>query len=370
MVAPFKVGGMPAAPACALHKLRWGSDPLFSEKADIEDEVHDETPPASGGMKRTLTKTSITLNTEDERSKKYHSGEEPGKGWVAPKKDSKKGVCPKALDDALREAQQSPQKVYRGHSGGLSKSASESSEGGWGFYKDCEGTPGDSAYRLDAAALEKRETPDYVLEDTLEMQALWHATAGARPAQPLHERKRFEDLWARQNETSCAVRDFKASPEKQAQEKDVRILCRDASPFGTSVTKSWRCECCGELTSIMVRIPKIQIVQRGKERPHAEFLVVARLGAVTFGLWRRYSHFEALNDKVAKNFRREDYTNTHWSWRCLRRRQRWFRCLDRDYLALKCFLLERFLHDLVFEAHHSGVFAEFFELDIAEGGHA
>ena len=72
----------PAAPACALHKLRWGSDPLFSEKADIEDEVHDEAPPASGGMKRTLTKTSITLNTEDERSKKYHSGEEPGKGWV------------------------------------------------------------------------------------------------------------------------------------------------------------------------------------------------------------------------------------------------------------------------------------------------
>ena len=45
--------------------------------------------------------------------------------------------------------------------GGLSKSASETSDaGGWGFYKDCEGTPGDSAYRLDAAALEsgKRRT--------------------------------------------------------------------------------------------------------------------------------------------------------------------------------------------------------------------
>jgi len=379
MVAPFKVGGLPAAPACALHKLRWGSDPLFTQEntednkgeQGAEEAKNDQppSPPKSGGMKRTLTKThGLTLtNDEEERRKKHDSGEAPGAGWA--QRDKKgAGVCPKALDYALREAQQSPTRsIHRGHSGGgLSKSASETSDaGGWGFYKDCEGTPGDSAYRLDAAALEKRETPDYVLEDTLEMQALWHATAGTRPAQPAHERKRMEEIWSKQIAESQACKDFKESPQILSNEKDVKILARDASPFGTSVTKSWRCECCGELTSIMVRIPKYQIVQRGKERPHAEFLVVARLGAVTFGLWRRYSHFEALNEKVTRNFRREDYSNTHWSWRCLRRRQRWFRCLDRDYLALKCFLLERFLHDLVFEAHNSSVFAEFFELEIA-----
>ena len=113
-----------------------------------------------------------------------------------------------------------------------------------------------------------------------------------------------------------------------------------------------------------VRIPKFQIVKRDGERPHAEFLVVARLGAVTFGLWRRYSHFERLNQKVCESFPVSDYQNTHWSWRCLRRRQRWFRCLDQEYLALKCFLLERFLHDLVFEAASSAVFAEFLELQM------
>ena len=94
--------------------------------------------------------------------------------------------------------------------------------------------------------------------------------------------------------------------------------------------------------------------------------VVARLGGATFGLWRRHSHFVALAAKIAAT---PDagvvYRNTLWSWRCLRRRQRLFRCLDRDYLAVKCFLLERFLHDAVFESDTSTIFADFLEL--AEG---
>ena len=149
MVAPFKVGGLPAAPACALHKLRWGSDPLFTQENTEEDKPaadkgaeeakNDQppSPPKSGGMKRTLTKThGLTLtNDEEERRKKHDSGEAPGAGWA--QRDKKgAGVCPKALDYALREAQQSPTRsIHRGHSGGgLSKSASETSDaGGWGF---------------------------------------------------------------------------------------------------------------------------------------------------------------------------------------------------------------------------------------------
>ena len=115
----------------------------------------------------------------------------------------------------------------------------------------------------------------------------------------------------------------------------------------------------------MVRIPKYQIVKKGS-KSYAEYLVVARLGAVTFGLWRRYSHFHQLFEKIAKNFDRDDYQNTLWSWRCLRRRQRWFRCLDKDYLALKCFLLERFLHDAVFESSNSNLFMDFFEIALPE----
>ena len=149
-------------------------------------------------------------------------------------------------------------------------------------------------------------------------------------------RRRWSKQLASSEATRCVPTEKCADLSAPRPGDGAKVLLRDASPFGTSVTKSWRCECCGELTSIMVRIPKYQVVRpAGGGRPHAEFLVVARLGAVTFGLWRRYSHFEKLNEKIATSFRKEDYQNTHWSWRCLRRRQRWFRCLDREYLALK-----------------------------------
>ncbi|KAK7238630.1 hypothetical protein SO694_00020320 [Aureococcus anophagefferens] len=300
------------------------------------------------------------------------------------------------LENALKEISHAPEHVLRygrgsslGMHPSLSKSESETSDagqdkgdstsdaGGWGFYKDCEGTPGDSAYRLDATALSNRETPDYVLEDSLANQALWHSTAGCRPAQPAHERRQFEELWAQNLANSQAsggeARSDSNSKRRRALACDrapvevggAQLLLRASSPFGTSVTKSWRCDCCGELTSIMIRIPKYQIVRKGG-KSHAEYLVVARLGAVTFGLWRRFAHFTALHDKISKTLDKDDYQNTLWSWRCLRRRQRWFRCLDRDYLALKCFLLERFLHDAVFESASSTLFADFLEITLAQ----
>ena len=111
----------------------------------------------------------------------------------------------------------------------------------------------------------------------------------------------------------------------------------------------------------MVRIPKYQVVRSGSDT-RAEYLVVARLGSVTFGLWRRYSDFQRLAAKIDHDFDKGDYQNTLWSWRCLRRRQRWFRCLDADYLTIKCFLLERFLHDAVFESGSSALFADFLEI--------
>ena len=53
------------------------------------------------------------------------------------------------------------------------------------------------------------------------------------------------------------------------------------------------------------------------------------------------------------------FQNALFSWHCVRRQQRWFRCLEREYLVLKCFLLERFLHDVVFESASPHIIAEF-----------
>ena len=243
----------------------------------------------------------------------------------------------------------------------------------WGFYEEPGEKNHSSSGTIGGGGAASVEVPDYVLEADFESQALWHATAGQRPAQPAEERRAWEAAM-RANFENSAV-DYKSSedhlgvpricrPVSEAERLAPKQLLREPSPFGTSVTKSWQCECCGERTSLMIRIPKFQIIkEHNNSDVRAEYLVVARLGGVTFGIWRRHSHFLELCDLIKKESDADlAYRNTLWSWRCLKRRQRLFRCLDKDYLAVKCFLLERFLHDAVFEAPSSAIFATFLGL--------
>jgi hypothetical protein len=58
-----------------------------------------------------------------------------------------------------------------------------------------------------------------------------------------------------------------------------------------------------------------------------------------------------------------EYNNSILSWECLTNRQRMFRCLEKDYVALKCFLLERFLHDLLFESPTPMLLVDFLGLN-------
>ena len=57
------------------------------------------------------------------------------------------------------------------------------------------------------------------------------------------------------------------------------------------------------------------------------------------------------------------YENSLISWSCVVGRQQWYRCLEKDYLNLKCFLLERFMHDVLFESSSSLLLRRFLELD-------
>jgi len=108
-----------------------------------------------------------------------------------------------------------------------------------------------------------------------------------------------------------------------------------------------------------------------KQGKYAQFLVIYREGSIrdTIGVWKRYSDFVELSRKVmeahiscgtvlasmsplsaAKETDVEHLPNAITSWRLLKKRQRWYRCLDAGYLSLKVFLLERFLHDILFES--------------------
>ena len=99
----------------------------------------------------------------------------------------------------------------------------------------------------------------------------------------------------------------------------------------------------------------------------------------TVGVWRRYSDFKELSERVmnghgegcatalqsmhpmsvTEEAESELMPNAITSWRLLKKRQRWFRCLDAGYLSLKVFLLERFLHDIVFESSSPDMLRDF-----------
>lgn len=58
--------------------------------------------------------------------------------------------------------------------------------------------------------------------------------------------------------------------------------------------------------------------------------------------------------------------NAITSWRLLKKRQRWYRCLDANYLSLKVFLLERFLHDILFESSNPQILRDFVSVNSSE----
>ncbi|KAG5177516.1 hypothetical protein JKP88DRAFT_261486 [Tribonema minus] len=268
---------------------------------------------------------------------------------------------------------------------------------------------------------EVKETPPYVLTESLSTQKLWHQTAGRRPRQPSSEREFFAMEWEKNFENSAVdytkplAADGSGLTDRANGRTQTRVIYRATSPFGSAVSKSFKCENCGEISSIMVHIPKFQIVQAGSD-VHAEYLIVVGLGTVTLGVWRRFREFKMFATKLALHFglaigcstcgaasstsslhnficsklsaadlylraragvwrrfrefktlatklasssKRRQFHNALCSWHCLRARQRLFRCLDKDYLILKCFLLERFLHDLVFESMSPDTVREF-----------
>lgn len=63
-----------------------------------------------------------------------------------------------------------------------------------------------------------------------------------------------------------------------------------------------------------------------------------------------------------KSGSQNSYKNAMLSWQCLLHKKRWYKCLDKDYLSLKCFLLERFMHDLLFESNDPIIVSDFLGL--------
>lgn len=222
------------------------------------------------------------------------------------------------------------------------------------------------------------EPPMYVLESSLETQQLWYTTAGQRPKQPDTEREYFEKLWS-QNFEASAVRyssqETGDSIRKKTKTGDVipqteingEVVFRGKSPFSHSVSKSFPDQ---QVTSMTMQMPFYRICRSCNGEIYAEFLVQVSLGgrgSVTFGIWKRHSDFSDLAKELTVfNLRSGTaclFKNALLSWQCVLQRKKWFKSLDKEYLALKCFLIERFMHDLLFESVSPNLISKFLGLE-------
>ena len=246
------------------------------------------------------------------------------------------------------------------------------------------------------------DPPFYILESNLETQQLWYSTAGKRPKQPTNEREYFEQIWTQNFQdskvqyeepidaiivssiTSATVDQAMNSPSSMgmgspkrggklirgddimhSSEFDGEVIFKGRSPFSYSVSKSFNDF---HISFMTVHIPYYRVFRsHSTSLVRAEFLIIVSLGspsAVTFGVWRRHSDFSELVQRLKElNMKsggeKNVFKNTLLSWDCVLQRKRWFKCLEKEYLTLKSFLLERFMHDLLFESETPNIISNF-----------
>lgn len=204
------------------------------------------------------------------------------------------------------------------------------------------------------------DIPQCILESTLAMQVLWYNTAGQRPKQPKEEREYFERLWSQNFELSDAAKHYNNQRNERESlsfsDANGDILYQGDAPFSHSVSKSFMGN---EISNLTIQIPAFRVI-KAEHSVHAEFLIVIGINGIPFGVWRRHSNFQQLAAKLQENT--IQYNNAILSWSCLVHRKRWYKSLDNEYLAIKCFLLERFLHDILFESHNPLLLINFLNL--------
>lgn len=170
------------------------------------------------------------------------------------------------------------------------------------------------------------------------------------------------------------------------ENNDLTVVVRGDNVFGTTVSKSFprvddSGEPCDGIDTVSISIASYRVVESKKRGKYAQYLVIFCDGNFrnTVGVWKRYSDFSELSRKVTHGHSEscasvvtglnplsvtddhdvEILPNAITSWRLLKKRQRWYRCLDAGYLSLKVFLLERFLHDILFESSNPQILRDF-----------
>ncbi|CAM9453548.1 unnamed protein product, partial [Hapterophycus canaliculatus] len=130
--------------------------------------------------------------------------------------------------------------------------------------------------------------------------------------------------------------------EPQEEVANVEFVVPNAQ---VTTTKTFRHASHGQPEPYMVSIGSTRVRRMSPFAVHAEYQVLMTTKDGTYKSWKRFSDFKLL----AEYAKISDLRDTVSAWRRVQQTQRWFRCLEANYLKSKCRLLERFLAQLLFE---------------------
>ncbi|KAG5192711.1 hypothetical protein JKP88DRAFT_292157 [Tribonema minus] len=99
----------------------------------------------------------------------------------------------------------------------------------------------------------------------------------------------------------------------------------------------------GQSVPYAVAIRAFRVISSGGG--HAQYQVVVSTQTKVWKCWKRFSDFKLL----AEYAKISDLTQTVQAWGEIQSTQRWFRCLEANYLRTKCYYLEKFIGCLLFE---------------------
>jgi len=162
---------------------------------------------------------------------------------------------------------------------------------------------------------------------------------------------------------------------------ELTVLVKGDNVFGTTVSKSFLTNgnMPGPVESVSISVGSYRVVESKRHGKYAQFLVIFCVGTYrdTIGVWKRYSDFDKLSHQVTHGTESctsvlagmgplsvteetpEIMPNAMTSWSLVKKRKRWYRCLDAGYLSIKVFLLERFLHDILYESTSLDILRDF-----------
>tara|TARA_B100000029_G_scaffold516504_1_gene630385 strand:+ start:18913 stop:19572 length:660 start_codon:yes stop_codon:yes gene_type:complete len=201
----------------------------------------------------------------------------------------------------------------------------------WGFYHPISESE---------STTEESGVPEWVLLEPLDFQKNWKNTAGKRPVQSRKERKYYENIWKKN--TKIPINKTKSLYNKDVYSNTYSKLCmrsfNNLGPYG-------------------IQIPYFRIVTTQKScfgiqfnKSHAEYLILIKTPYCESSKWYRYNDIKRiLNDIIYQNNYYSNFEYVHQSWRILRNKMKYYRCLNYKYLKMKSYLLERVFHDMLYE---------------------